>query len=475
MEKIGHRQSLSRSAMKAMGLFGSLQVLTILCSVVRVKCVALWIGATGLGLFTIYNAAITLISTITQLNLRSSSVREIAAASPDRRDLISAVTRRWGWLLGVAGAVVMTATAPVFSIRTFGDYGYTLPFALLAAGVLLNSACAGEQSVMQGRGELRHLASSTLWASVAGLLACLPLVYFLGDTGIIPSIIAYSAAGYAAAHLYRSRLAPVRTTSGDLWRTGGPMLRLGAFMTVAAAFTELLNYILITYINTRGGTSEVGIFQAGYTMVNRYVGMVFAALGTEFYPRLAAASESPMRQQTFVSHEVLVLLLTMLPLILIFMPFVSIAVTILYSSEFTGAVPYVILALPGMVARVCVWCWSFVILARGDGRTYIITEALCDTITLAAAIAGYALCGMSGLGASFSVSTILSLSVIGPVYFRVYRLRMARPVVRLFAGSLLLSIAGAVTAYLWTPWAILPVGLIAALPCLKALRKLLNS
>ena len=82
---------------------------------------------------------------------------------------------------------------------------------------------------------------------------------------------------------------------------------------------------------------------------------------------------------------------------------------------------------------------------------------------------------MSGLGASFSVSTILSLAVIGPVYFRVYRLRMARPVVRLFAGSLLLSIAGAVTAYLWTPWAILPVGLIAALPCLKALRKLLNS
>ena len=96
-----------------MGLFGSLQVLTILCSVVRVKFVALWIGATGLGLFTIFNSALTLVSTISQLNLRGSSVRGIASAPSDRRNVVSHVVRRWGWLLGIAGAVIMVAVAPV--------------------------------------------------------------------------------------------------------------------------------------------------------------------------------------------------------------------------------------------------------------------------------------------------------------------------------------------------------------------------
>ena len=472
MEKVGHRSSFSRSAVKAMGLFGSLQVLTILCSVVRVKFVALWIGATGLGLFTIFNSALTLVSTISQLNLRGSSVRGIASAPSDRRNVVSHVVRRWGWLLGIAGAVIMVAVAPVFSIRTFSDYSHTLPFALLAIAVLFNSAMMGEQSVMQGQGLMRNLARSSLWTNIGGLAACLPLVYFCRDAGIIPSIIAYSVAGYVVCHILRADLGGVTSDRADLWREVKPLLRLGAFMTMAAAFSELLNYILITYINTRSGTSEVGIFQAGFTIVNRYVGLIFTAIGIEFYPRLSRVAHSPMRQQTFVSHEMLVLLLCILPLILLFIPFAGIAVTILYSSEFGDAVPYIILAMPGMVARVGVWCWSFVILARGDGRLYIFTESVSDILTLGIAIAGYSLGGIPGLGASFSVSTILAIGVVGPVYHRVYGLRVAPAVLRMFAFSLAVTIMASITAHLWTPWAILPLGLAATWPCLKALRKM---
>lgn len=67
-----------------MGLFGSMQALTILCGIVRVKCVALLLGTTGVGLFGIFNSAQLLLAT-TQLNLRYSAVRDIAQASSYNR------------------------------------------------------------------------------------------------------------------------------------------------------------------------------------------------------------------------------------------------------------------------------------------------------------------------------------------------------------------------------------------------------
>lgn len=87
-----------------MGLFGSMQALTILCGIVRVKCVALLLGTTGVGLFGIFNSAQLLLAT-TQLNLRYSAVRDIAQASSSGtltlNDAIHTV-RRWGWLLGLS-------------------------------------------------------------------------------------------------------------------------------------------------------------------------------------------------------------------------------------------------------------------------------------------------------------------------------------------------------------------------------------
>ena len=131
-----------------MGLFGSMQALTILCGIVRVKCVALLLGTTGVGLFGIFNSAQLLLAT-TQLNLRYSAVRDIAQASSSGtlNDAIHTV-RRWGWLLGSAGVIITLLSAPLFSLYTFGDLSSTPQFMLLAIAILLMAANSGEQAII---------------------------------------------------------------------------------------------------------------------------------------------------------------------------------------------------------------------------------------------------------------------------------------------------------------------------------------
>ena len=95
---------LSATVLKAMSVFGGGQVVGILCSIIRTKLVAVWLGATGMGIFALYNSTIEMISVFTRFELRNSAVRELASAG-SRLGLICSVVRRWAWALGILGAI----------------------------------------------------------------------------------------------------------------------------------------------------------------------------------------------------------------------------------------------------------------------------------------------------------------------------------------------------------------------------------
>ena len=68
-----------------MGMFGSVEFLTMACGVVRTKLVAIFIGTVGVGLIGLYANAIELLSTLAQVGLRTTAVRDIASANPATR------------------------------------------------------------------------------------------------------------------------------------------------------------------------------------------------------------------------------------------------------------------------------------------------------------------------------------------------------------------------------------------------------
>ena len=194
----------SSIVIRAMGLFGSLQMLNILCGVIRIKIIALLLGTVGVGLFAIFNSALTMISAVTQLGLRESAVRTIASASdPEERDGRVITTRRWGFLLGLFGMAVTLVLSPVLSITAFGDLTHTWLYMLLAIPVLLLAGSASEVAILQGTGRLRHMARASVTGALTGLLLGVPAVYFLRLHSILPVLAIYALAGYAGTLCYR--------------------------------------------------------------------------------------------------------------------------------------------------------------------------------------------------------------------------------------------------------------------------------
>lgn len=432
------KASTTNKILKTLGMFGSVQAVGILCSVVRTKLAALWIGPLGVGLMTIYNSTMDLLAQTSQLNISQSSVRDLSlnrdgASGP----LTVAVTRRLSLFLGLVGLVAVVLFSPLISLWAFGDTSHAWAFAALSLMMLTIALTNAEFSVMRAYDHLGALAKTSLYTALTSIVIAVPLLYFLRLKAIVPILLVYFGTNCIYALIFRAKDIPHVTVSlKEAWRQGGSMVRLGVYMTVSTAVTLLASNLFVVYLNRVYGQDTVGIYQAGYTLINTYVGIIFNAIAMEYYPRLSLVGGHKARTETVVSHEIKVTLWVLLPVAIAFVCCSGLAVRLLYSAQFAEAVPYVAVGATGVFFRAASWCLAYTILARGDGRTYIITELVSALVYLALHIPVFNAFGFKGLGVAYLLWYAVYFAVVYAVYRRHYRLRLRRGIIPLLATAI---------------------------------------
>lgn len=425
----GGETNISRTIVKAMGVFGSIQVFNILCSVVRTKLVALWIGPLGMGLFAIFNSAIDMIVNIANFGMRTSATRSISMASdnPDKLNRISVAARRWAMWLGALGAIAMIIASPWLSEMSFGDRSHVWGYVILAIAVFANSLTLGEQAVMQGTSMLKKLAQASFYGALVGLILSIPLYYFLGEQSIVPSILCYSLSVLIFSYLIRKKgigLQGCTLTIKDTLAIGKDFLKLGIFITLTDVVSQTSNYIFISYLNDVANTETVGYYQAGYTLIARYTGLILSALCVEYFPRLSKVAHSNMKLNIFVSQEINIALMVLTPVIVAFILFARLIITILYTDEFFIIQNFITIGIVGMVFRVFSWCMSFVVLAKGRGKMFFIIEVMDIFVFLGAYITAYHFYGLDGFGGAFILWYFISTLIVMFCYYHFFNLRL---------------------------------------------------
>lgn len=424
-DKRRHRlgSTTSGRVLKALSLFGSLQMLLVICSVVRNKCVALWLGTAGIGVFALYNYTLDLINQLVQLNIRQSGVREIASAAGGERSRMAAMVRRVSVILGVVGALLVLALSPLLNRWTFGDYAHTWSFALLSLSVGFNAVTSGEQAVLQASDRLKALARASAIGVTGGTAISVAMYRLWGMSGIVPSIITFVAVYFLAHYIIsRRNVKSEAIATADALRRGRPMLRLGVYMTAGVAMSSLASYMLIAWLRSRSGESGVGLYQSGYAIINQYVGLVFIALGVEYFPRISSVARSRHRISIFLAHEIKLVMLLVLPLVMLFINAAPVVVRLLYSPEFDAVTPYLTVAAVGTVMKAASFVMAYVILARGDGRVYLATESISSIVFIATAMTGYHVGGLTGIAAGYVVWYAAYTLIVMAVCLRRYRL-----------------------------------------------------
>jgi len=448
-----------RQIFKTTSLFGGVQVYNILIQIIRSKVVAVLLGTTGMGVIGLLSSASLFISSLTNFGLGTSAVKNISEANvsgnSDRVFTTIKVLQRLVWGTGLLGTILTIIFSPLISQLTFGNKDYTTAFIWISVSLLFSQLSSGQLALLQGMRKLRFLAKANLTGSSLSLVVTLPLYYYWGLDGIVPGIIASSVVVMAASFFFSKQVAvtPVALSASDTLKEGKNMLRMGFLISLSGLLTIGASYIIRAYIGRIGGLAEVGLYSAGFAIINSYVGLLFSAMSSDYYPRLSAVASDNKKCIETINQQAEIAILILAPILVAFLIFIKWIVILLYSSAFVSVNGMLYWAAMGMFFKVASWTIGFIFLAKGASKLFFWNELISNVNMLVLNILGYHFMGLTGLGISFAVAYLLYLIQVYVVCKINYKFRFNHLFIRMFVIQFGLAVASFLTiSYLRQPY-----------------------
>ena len=479
-----NNQSSYRSIFKATSLFGGVQIYQILIQIIKSKFVAVLLGPAGVGVMGLYQSGLQLVQQLSSMGLAQSAVRDVSEANGtndvQRIAKIVTVVRKLVWVTGLLGLIVVACCSPLLSKASFGNYDYTIPFIVLSITLLFDQLSAGQKVVLQGMRRLKDLAKCTAFGVTFGLITSVPLYYWLGIDGIVPTLILNSACSLTLSWLYSRKIEidKVKVSPKQTLEQGKQMLIMGVSLSLSGIFASSAAYAIRGFIQANGGVDQVGLFQAGFAIISTYVGMVMNAIGTDYYPRLAAINNDNEKCREAVSQQGeigVIILAPMLTFCLVFMPFV---VKILYSDTFLAANIFISWACLGMMMRLAAWVISYLFVAKAESKLIIKLEFSVNLYYLIFSVVGYKLFGLEGLGIAFALEYAVYFIQCYLIARKRYDFRFSMSFIRSYVIHLFLVILCLVIVLIFDGWIKYSLGsILIVISCylgLKGLNKRMN-
>jgi len=444
--------------LKYTGLFGGVQGLSIAINLVRNKLVALLLGPAGMGLASLFNASLNLVSQATNLGLSFSAVRHLSELFDGDDEAATrryvGVVRFWGIITAIVGMAAFAMLAPLFSDWLFPDCDHTLHFVCLSPVVAMMALNGCEMAILKGAHQLRHIAAVQLWTIVATLIVSVPLYWIFGVSGIVPVLVLCAFVAMALTMRCSFRLYPpkIRGEWRGLFFGGVDMVRLGVAFVLAGILGSGAEMLIRSFLNVGGNLDAVGLYNAGYMLTVTYAGMVFSAMETDYFPRLSSVNHDNAAVRQLANRQAEVSLLIMGPMLALLIVLLPLLLPLLYSGKFVPVVPMAQVAVFSMYLKAVCLPVAYITLAKGDSVAYFLLEGIYDVVFVLLVVYGFRQWGLVGTGFALALAHLFDLLMIWAyAHFR-YGYAPSAQLVRYMAIQYPLGMATYVTTLISSPW-----------------------
>ena len=402
-----------RNSFKATILFSGVQIYQILIRIIKSKFMALFIGPAGFGIYSLLRSTTDTISGITNLGLNASSVKTIAAANRegDRGVISRNVTaqRRLIWLTGIIGMLICAFFSPLDQLNR------------------------GELALMQGLQQRKKIAKANVIGQSLNAFFTIPLYYFYGVKAIVSSLILGSIIALAISLIYSRKniIDNVNLSWNETFVIGREMIKLGFFLSLQYILSMIVIWIIRNYVSKIGGLDEVGLYSAGTAIIGSYIGLVFSAMATDYYPRLAATkSNEELGQAVHVQAEITILLLA--PLAVAFFVIIKPAIILLYSEKFLPIENMMYWAVGGVLVQAMAWAMSHTLLAKAKPSIFFLNELISTVWGLPIKLLCYKCWGLTGFGMATVIVYAIYLVQVLIITKKLFGISFENSILKLF-------------------------------------------
>ena len=382
---------------------------------VRSKFLALLIGPTGYGIMGLFQSTLDMIQLGTGLGIETSGVKKIASQEiqSDSKKLNQQVNIlvNMSLYLGILGIIITVILAKPLSIFTFGNDAYTIGFIWLAFSLVFRRITLIQSTVFQGLQFLSLLAKSNLWANLLGFVLTIPLFLIYKVDAIVPSMVLSSIIGLMVTSFYYQKInIPFQYFSiKSTFKEGNDVIKFGILLSISSFLVVVSNFLIQIFISQNSGIEEVGLFNVGLVLVNSYVGLVFTAMSTDYFPQLASVVDNPEKTGEFVSKQAIFSLLLVTPVVLFFIIFIPFLIPLLFSKQFLPIIPMSIFLIGAMFFKALSWSFGYLIIAKADSKVFMKSTFFFNSLYVFLACFGFYQLGLVGVGYAFSVYFFLHL------------------------------------------------------------------
>ncbi len=418
---------------------GGSQAINLILGVIRTKILAVLLGPAGIGLMGLYTAVTSTVSAITGMGIESSGVRQIAAAAgtgdASRIAHTIAALRRSALGLGFIGMLMTIIFREQLSRLTFGTAENSWSIALLSVTILFTAVSGGQIALIQGTRRIPDLAMLSVLGSFLGTAVSIPIIFLLGNDGIVPFLITLSLMGIFCSWWYARKIPIVSIAFRwlDTLREIKGLLSFGlVFMSSGLMLTAAMYFVRILLVR-QVGMDGVGLYQASTTLSSIYIGIVLRSMGMDFYPRLTAVEADNNACNQMVNQQTEVGLLIAVPGILLTLTFTPLVIQVLYSASFIPAYEVLRWQILGVFLRVTSWPLSYVLLAKGKKLLYFCTELTANSLHVLLVWISVGYFGLPGAGMAFFVLYVFYTILLLVIVNRITQFRWTPSILRIMA------------------------------------------
>ena len=401
-----------KDTIKSSGYYGISQFINALLGVVRSKITALLIGTEGVGILGLLQSIMDFFRSTTGLGLDTTAVKQIATAQDQSTTLTS--IKKLYFLTATLGALLSIIFSKPLSIYVFDNTDFQLPIVFMSITLIFITLTAWIVAAFQGLKQIKYLSYAATLGSLLSFLALIPAYWIWGIKGIVPMFIGTNAIIFLVNYYFYRKLQikPKSVSWKKILKDNRQMILLGGYLVVGGFIFSGSILLLKAFINNQEGLQIAGIYQAIWVITSLCWTLILKVANAYYFPQLCSISKYRAKCNLYINQQSLFLSVLILPVILGLCFFSKQLLYVMYSSDFTAQHQTLFLHLIGAYLKIIITPLALLILAKGRGFIFVITELVFWLTYFVALFLLYSEFNLLATGISYVVAYALYIPMI---------------------------------------------------------------
>ncbi len=414
-----------KEVLKSSGIVASVQIFQLGFGLIRNKFIAYLLGSTGFGIWGLYQTYVELASNFSTLGVDQSGVREIANPDVVRKDKFISSFNKIILLISLLFFTITAYFSDYISYSMFKTSDRSLEIKIVSIAVILNSISRGQKSILNGLRNIKYLAISQIYAAITGTILTIISVWIFGLNALVWGIFSISLTALLFSWIYvnKGNIKSSTSTLSEDFILFKKLLYVGLGFSVSGLISSLATYFSRIYLSSEFSLSAVGIYQASWTISNLYIGIILAAMGVDFMPRLMKVKNDNVAMTKIVNEQMEFGALVSSIGVVGIIYFSPLVLELLYAKEFIIGQNIIHWQVLGVSLRILGFPFSYSIMAKNKPVLYIIVQAVFWLTDYGLLIFFSKWMGFDGLGINYFFSYLIYLVLTWTIAVKIFEFK----------------------------------------------------